>query len=82
MPIPAPATVELLAMSGAPMGRKLPEGQTIGAELLTPTGAAILTTLASFNPPLCTPQAIGYGFGRKQLPWPNALRVWLAETKA
>jgi uncharacterized protein (TIGR00299 family) protein len=81
IPIPAPATAELLAMGGAPMGREQPEGRTIGAELLTPTGAAILTTLASFDPPLCTPTAVGYGFGRKELPWPNALRVWLADAR-
>jgi uncharacterized protein (DUF111 family) len=47
--------------------------------LLTPTGAALLTTLAEFQTPDFVPAAIGYGFGRRELPWPNALRLWLGE---
>jgi pyridinium-3,5-bisthiocarboxylic acid mononucleotide nickel chelatase len=49
------------------------------AELLTPTGATILTTLATFSRPSFAPTSIGYGFGQKELPWPNALRVWIGE---
>jgi len=79
MPVPAPATAELLAMASVPLGRALPEGQDARAELLTPTGAAILTTLATFAVPTFTATAVGYGFGSKQLPWPNGLRVWLGE---
>ena len=79
MPIPAPATAELLVMGGVPMGRSLPDGEQVRAELLTPTGAAILTTLATFEQPEFTPDTVGYGFGRKQLPWPNALRVFVGE---
>jgi hypothetical protein len=39
-----------------------------------------LTTLATFKRPDFRPIAIGYGFGSMQLPWPNALRVWIGET--
>ena len=41
----------------------------------------MLTTLALFERPSFVPSAIGYGFGQRELPWPNALRVWLGETE-
>ncbi|MBI4321656.1 MAG: nickel pincer cofactor biosynthesis protein LarC [Chloroflexi bacterium] len=72
VPVPAPATLALLEEVEAPIlpGR-------IQCELATPTGAAILTTLATFSPPAVQVQRVGYGFGQKQLPWPNALRLIL-----
>jgi uncharacterized protein (TIGR00299 family) protein len=79
LPVPAPATAALLARAGVPTAGPEPEGVRVEAELLTPTGAAILTTLAEFRRPNFVPSAIGYGFGRRELPWPNALRVWLGE---
>ncbi len=74
LPVPAPATAEVLASGAAPT-RVL----DVEAELLTPTGAAILTTLAEFRRPVMRTAAVGYGFGRRELPWPNALRIWLGE---
>jgi hypothetical protein len=74
IPVPAPATAQLLAQSGAPS-----RDADFEAELLTPTGAAILTTLAEFNRPPFRTVAVGYGFGRRELPWPNALRLWIGE---
>lgn len=82
IPIPAPATLELLAEANAPAAKPSPLHAETPAELLTPTGAAILTTLATFSRPALTPQVIGYGFGQKELPWPNALRVWIGEMEA
>jgi uncharacterized protein (TIGR00299 family) protein len=79
IPIPAPATAKLLALAGAPLPPPDPIRDAVPGELLTPTGAAILTTLAEFTRPGFTPSAIGYGFGQKELPWPNALRVWIGE---
>jgi uncharacterized protein (TIGR00299 family) protein len=79
IPIPAPATAELLAGARAPVVGDRPGHPAIDAELLTPTGAAILTTLATFRRPDFAPTAIGYGFGMRELPWPNALRLWLGE---
>ncbi len=79
IPVPAPATTELVAEARAPIARALPEMSENPAELLTPTGAAILTTLAQFRRPSFVPSAIGYGFGQMELPWPNALRVWIGE---
>ncbi|HEU5423516.1 MAG TPA: nickel pincer cofactor biosynthesis protein LarC [Nitrolancea sp.] len=74
LPVPAPATAQLLAASGAPT-----VAREIEAELLTPTGAAVLTRLARFERPALHASAIGYGFGQRELPWPNALRLWLGE---
>jgi uncharacterized protein (TIGR00299 family) protein len=82
IPVPAPATLELIADAKAPASRPTPLISETPAELLTPTGAAILTTLATFNRPSFSPHAIGYGFGQKELPWPNALRVWIGEPDA
>lgn len=79
LPVPAPATAELLAEARAPIAPPHSRMDEVPFELLTPTGAAILTTLATFSRPAFTPTAIGYGFGRKELPWPNALRVWLGD---
>ncbi len=75
LPVPAPATQELLR--GVPI-----YGRDVDAELVTPTGAAILTTLVEeFGsvPPMKTEQ-IGYGAGTRYLPLPNLLRVSIGET--
>ncbi len=70
LPVPAPATLELLR--GVPI-----YGRDVEAELVTPTGAAILTTLAQgFGAaPSMTIERIGYGAGSRELPHPNLLRV-------
>jgi pyridinium-3,5-bisthiocarboxylic acid mononucleotide nickel chelatase len=73
--VPAPATAELL--KGVPLTASNIEG-----ELTTPTGAAILATLAeSFGPPpSMTIHAIGYGAGSHDWPGqPNILRLMLAK---
>lgn len=74
-PVPVPGVLALC--------RDVPTEQTdIRAELVTPTGAAIITTLAhSFGPqpPFCQ-QAVGYGAGRRDLEAvPNLLRLRLGE---
>jgi pyridinium-3,5-bisthiocarboxylic acid mononucleotide nickel chelatase len=77
LPVPAPATLELLKGTGA-VWRPVPaEG-----ELVTPTGAAILATLARYGRPAMTVRAIGYGFGLRTLPWANCLRLVLGEPAA
>ncbi len=74
LPVPAPATLALLADAGAPTCPSPGPG-----ELVTPTGAALLTTLATFAQPAMRVQGVGYGFGTKEFPWANALRVWIGE---
>lgn len=78
MPVPAPATAELLC--GIP---HLPGD--VEKELTTPTGAAILAEItASFGAPpggfSC--ELIGYGAGSWDLPQPNVLRVCLGTLEA
>lgn len=75
IPIPAPATLELLAAAGAPVRPSPGPG-----ELLTPTGAAILAELAAFRQPPMRLTRIATGAGTRNTPWPNILRLWLAET--
>ena len=48
--------------------------------LLSTLGLAILATLASWDVPPHIPDRLGYGFGTRELPWPNALRLWVGET--
>lgn len=74
LPVPAPATLELLRRVGAPWTPRKAEG-----ELVTPTAAAILATSARFETPAMVIRRVGYGFGRKQLPWANCLRLCLGE---
>ena len=76
IPIPAPATRELIASAGAPL-RPTPYRDM---ELVTPTGAAIVTTIASFERPTLSLQCIGYGIGdREPADIPNVLPLWLGE---
>jgi len=74
LPVPAPATLELLASAKAPI-----YGKDIETELVTPTGAAILTYLVDGFGSLPTMhiERTGYGAGAKNLPIPNLLRVFL-----
>jgi uncharacterized protein (TIGR00299 family) protein len=77
LPVPAPATVELL--KGVPS-----YGGPVEKELVTPTGAAIVSTLArSFGPmPPMRVSAVGWGAGTLELPHPNLLRLFLGEPVA
>lgn len=72
LPLPAPATLALVTRAQAPLR---PAAQDV--ELVTPTGAAILTTCAEFAQPPLVVEAVGTGFGTRELPWPNVLRLWV-----
>jgi sirohydrochlorin ferrochelatase len=74
LPVPAPAVVELLAAAQAPI-----TADDTPAELVTPTGAAILAGLATFSRPPMRLSRAGYGLGAAHLDRPNALRAWLGE---
>jgi hypothetical protein len=76
LPVPAPATAELI--KGMPI-----VGGPIDRELLTPTGAAILTTVAeSFGPlPQMKIEKIGCGAGTLNSEhFPNVVRLILGES--
>ena len=74
IPVPAPATLELLKNIPTYSGG-------IESEMITPTGAAIISTLAkSFGErPLMKIERIGYGAGEKEFSIPNLLRVSIGE---
>lgn len=78
LPLPAPATV--LCLRDVPT-----EDAGIEAELVTPTGAAIVASVARrfARWPALGPRAVGWGAGTRRLPdRPNALRVVLGAAKA
>jgi uncharacterized protein (TIGR00299 family) protein len=75
MPLPAPGTAELL--KGVPLA-----DSSVEMELTTPTGAAILTTVADrFGPlPAMTIEAIGLGAGTREIPdQANILRLFVGQ---
>ena len=75
MPVPAPATAELLKGIVCEAGE-------IPSELCTPTGAALLRYFADETgvSPQLAPQKIGYGMGSKRFEKPNCVRMFLSET--
>lgn len=74
-PVPAPATASLV--EGYPVYTT-----EIKGELVTPTGAALVTSLAdNFGPlPAMTVEKVGYGAGSRERNFPNVLRGYLGET--
>ncbi len=76
--IPAPATADLLR--GIPLA-EFPDGKEVKGELTTPTGAAIVKTMASeFGAlPAMTIETIGYGAGQKDFEHANLLRLFVGE---
>jgi uncharacterized protein (TIGR00299 family) protein len=76
---PAPATLELVAMAGAPVAEDRDIFQGAG-ELTTPTGAALMTSLAEFHRPAFSVEDVGVGLGSKDPEnFPNVVRVWLGD---
>jgi pyridinium-3,5-bisthiocarboxylic acid mononucleotide nickel chelatase len=75
LPVPAPATAALL--EGIPVYTTQAKG-----ELVTPTGAAFIATVArGFGPmPEMRVKAVGYGAGSCEREFPNVLRAFLGET--
>jgi uncharacterized protein (TIGR00299 family) protein len=74
IPLPAPATLELLKGMNVRIGPA--KGETI-----TPTGAAFLAEVASAvrETPVMKVTAVGHGFGGRKTPAPNMLRVMRGE---
>ncbi len=76
MPVPPPAVAELV--SGFPVRQTEVEGEQV-----TPTGSAIITALATYEPKLSFEAGkVGYGAGKSDFKEaPNLLRLWLGEQK-
>jgi len=77
LPVPAPATLAL--MKGKPI-----YSSGVERELLTPTGAALLTSLGSEfgKMPVMKAERTGYGAGKDDLPHPNLLRLIIGKEEA
>jgi pyridinium-3,5-bisthiocarboxylic acid mononucleotide nickel chelatase len=77
LPVPSPAALAL--MKGKPVYSSGAE-----AELLTPTGAALLSTLGTEfgNLPSMTVERVGYGAGKSDLPHPNLLRLMIGSLES
>jgi pyridinium-3,5-bisthiocarboxylic acid mononucleotide nickel chelatase len=78
LPVPVPAVLKLWAMRQVPIYHN-----GIERELVTPTGAALVTTLAqSFGPPPpMTLHQVALGAGTLELPIPNLVRLWIGTTE-
>ena len=76
LPVPVPAVLKLWETRKVPI-----YNNGINKELVTPTGAAITTTLAKdFGPPpRMELEKVGLGAGTAKLPLPNLLRLWLGK---
>lgn len=74
LPVPAPATTEIVKNMPVSMGK-------VQYETTTPTGAAILASLvAEYNDrPSFKIKKTGYGIGHREMEIPNVLRVYLSE---
>lgn len=79
IPLPAPATAALLAERGVPVYGVETEG-----ELVTPTGAALVSSLAAHfgQIPDFVIESVGYGAGKKDFGVPNFLRVFIGTAHA
>ena len=79
LPVPVPAVLKLYELRQVPTYHN-----GIDRELVTPTGAAIVTTLVTQfgTPPKMTIQKTGLGAGTINLPIPNMVRLWLGETES
>ncbi len=75
----APATMAIIKNAEIPVrvgGYSQPAGESI-----TPTGAAILATLAKFKPSTMSVETVGYGAGTKQNDTPpNVVGLWLGQS--
>ncbi|VEP14461.1 putative nickel insertion protein [Hyella patelloides LEGE 07179] len=77
--VPVPAVLELWKLRQVPV-----YSNGIEKELVTPTGAAIATTLAQGfgSPPQMTIEKVGLGAGSQDLTIPNILQLWIGNTTA
>ena len=76
LPVPVPAVLEMLAGSGIPLVQ-----EDVPFELVTPTGAGLVKTLAvSYGKmPAMRVEGAGYGFGKRETGRLNALRAVLGD---
>jgi uncharacterized protein (TIGR00299 family) protein len=74
LPLPAPATLEIVRLAHIPLAPSPAQVETV-----TPTGAAIVAALATFDRPPLAVTAVGVGAGKRDLPWPNIMRLIIGD---
>ncbi len=82
LPVPAPATLELVRRAAMPVRSSPGAGDT--GELTTPTGAALLSILSRPGAGAMPKhvERVGYGFGTREPAWPNAVRLIVGDLEA
>jgi len=79
MPVPAPVTMAILSKHNVPLKPPPVENMDTG-EMVTPTGAILLSHLAKFEQPYMTVDKWGYGLGqRNPESYPNVLGLWIGK---
>ncbi len=79
LPVPAPATAFMMAAKKIPCYPPQTHMPFTG-EMVTPTGMALLATLADFSQPVMNISTVGYGLGtRNPKNYPNVLSFWIGE---
>ena len=82
LPVPAPATAYMMAAKDIPCYPPPPHMPSTG-EMVTPTGMALLASIADFSQPVMNINTIGYGLGtRNPTTYPNVLSFWIGECGA
>lgn len=79
IPAFSPVTATLISIANAPVVPAPGNVQDAG-EMVTPTGAALATTMATFTQPAINLEKIGYGLGeRDSRHFPNVVSIWIGE---
>tara|TARA_Y100000590_G_scaffold431952_1_gene547325 strand:- start:9003 stop:10229 length:1227 start_codon:yes stop_codon:yes gene_type:complete len=80
LPVPAPAVLAIVAYKHVLVDPSYQGDKNYG-EMSTPTGAAILASLASFDTPIFSVGVTSYGAGNKDfVDIPNVIGLWIGET--
>jgi len=80
--VPAPVTMAILSKFNVPL-KPSPSGSKDTGEMVTPTGAILLSSIAEFEQPYMTVDSWGYGLGlRDPEAYPNVLSLWIGEKES
>jgi len=80
--VPAPVTMSILSKFNVPL-KPPPEANIPTGEMVTPTGAVLLSSIAKFEQPYMTIDRWGYGLGqRNPESYPNVLSLWIGEKES
>tara|TARA_Y100000590_G_scaffold293068_1_gene330059 strand:- start:262 stop:1452 length:1191 start_codon:yes stop_codon:yes gene_type:complete len=79
-PVPAPVTMAIISKFNVPL-KPPPEGRIDTGEMVTPTGAVLLSSIAEFDQPYMKIDTLGYGLGsRNPESYPNVIGLWIGQS--